>query len=176
MLVARLAPERIRPAMQHLEGLVARYAPGEPFEYEFLDDAFDAMYRTEQRLGQVFTSFAVLAIFVACLGLFGLAAYTAEVRTKEIGIRKVMGASVTSIVRLLSKDFVVLVALAFVVAAPVAYYAMNRWLADFAYRIDIRAGEFVVVGLVALAVALATVGYQAVRAALADPVKALRYE
>jgi putative ABC transport system permease protein len=162
--------------MAHLERVMKKFAPGEPFEYAFLDDTFDAMYRTEERLSQIFTSFAGLAIFIACLGLFGLAAFAAEIRTKEIGIRKVLGASVPNIVALLSREFVLLVAVAFVVAAPVAYLAMDRWLADFAYRIAMPPTLFAAAGLLALSIALATVSYQALKAALADPVKALRYE
>jgi putative ABC transport system permease protein len=135
-----------------------------------------AQYETEQRLARTFGFFAALAIIIACLGLFGLVAYTAERRTKEIGIRKVLGASVSSIVRLLSTDFVRLVLIAFVVATPLAWFAMNRWLEDFAYRIEIGPGIFLLAGGAALLIALATVSYQAIKAALADPVKSLRYE
>ncbi len=117
-----------------------------------------------------------LAIFVACLGLFGLVAYTAEQRTKEIGIRKAMGASVTSIVVLLSKDFLKLVLIAVIVAAPVAYFAIHRWLEDFAYRIEIGLGVFVLAGALTLVIAWLAVSYRSMKAALADPVKSLRYE
>ncbi len=147
-----------------------------PFDYAFLDQTFARLYESEQRLMQTLGLFAVLAILVACLGLFGLAAFNAERRTKEIGIRKVLGASVPGLVAMLSKDFARLVLIAFVVAAPVAYLVMTRWLDAFAYRVDLGPGVFLAAGAVALAIAFLTVGYQALRAALADPVKSLRYE
>lgn len=175
-LMAKLAPARIRDAIGHIERQFARVAPGESFEYEFLDDRFDAMYQTEQRLSQIFTTFAVLAIFVTCLGLFGLAAFTAQRRTKEIGVRKVLGASVSSIVGLLTKDVLKLVCVAFIVAAPLAYFVMSRWLEDFVYRIDIGPSIFILAGLLALTIVVATVSYQSIKAALADPVKSLRSE
>ena len=144
--------------------------------YQFLDEAFDSMYRSEQRIGKIFISFAILAIFVACLGLFGLATFTAEQRTKEIGIRKVMGASVIQIVNLLSKDFLRLVILGIVIASPVAYWAMNKWIQDFAYRDEISWWIFVWAGLISIIIALLTVSYQAIKAAMANPVKSLRTE
>src|SRR5699024_3248021 len=134
------------------------------------------MYRTEQRLGQVFGGFAAIAILLACLGLFGLSAFTAERRTKEIGIRKVMGATVTNIVVLLSKDFLKLVLIGFVIAVPIAFYFMNQWLQGFAYRIDLGVGIFLLAGGLALLIALATVSWQSIRAALANPVDSLRSE
>jgi putative ABC transport system permease protein len=151
-------------------------APGMPFKYEFLDQAFDDMYRQERRVGTVALSFALLAIIIACLGLFGLATYIAEQRTKEIGIRKVLGASVTNIVKMLSTDFVKLVMLAFIIATPIAWWFMNKWLQDFAFRIDLNWLTFVVTGFVALVVALITLSFQAIRAAIANPVNALRSE
>ncbi len=152
------------------------FSPDYPFDYYFLDEAFDQLYVAEQKMGQILGVFTVLALGIACLGLFGLGAYAAEQRTREIGVRKVLGASVGGIVLLLSKDFTRLVLIAFVVAVPVAYFAMSRWLEDFAYRIDLSWPIFLMAGSLALAIALATVSYQAIRAALADPVKALRYE
>ena len=151
-------------------------APGQPFTYSFLDEDLDRLYASEQRLGKIFGTFAFLGIFVACLGLLGLAAFTAEQRTKEIGIRKVFGAGVTGLVVLLSKDLLRLVIIAFVIAAPVGYILMQRWLEDFAYRIEISWPIFLMAGLTALGIALMTVSYQATRAALADPIKSLRYE
>jgi putative ABC transport system permease protein len=148
----------------------------QPLDYVFMDEAFDSMYRSEQRLGKIFISFAVLAILTACLGLFGLATFTAEQRTKEIGIRKVLGASVFQITALLSKDFLRLVLIAFVIASPIAYYLMDKWLADFAYRITIGWWIFALAGLLAIGIALATVSWQSIRAALANPVKSLRSE
>ncbi len=159
-----------------IEGVWQTFSPGRPLDYFFLDDDYDRQYRSEQRISKIVTTFTILALFIACLGLFGLAAFTAEQRTKEIGVRKVLGASVGGIVVLLSKDFVKLVGLAFVLAAPVAYFVMGRWLEDFAYRIDMSWGIFLMAGLAALGVALLTVCYQSVRAALADPVTSLRYE
>ncbi|HET6568005.1 MAG TPA: ABC transporter permease, partial [Rhodothermales bacterium] len=150
--------------------------PGNPFNYYFADAAYDAQYKADERFATLFGAFAGIAILIACLGLFGLAAFTAESRTKEIGVRKVLGATVPSIVDLLSKDFVKLVVIALVVAVPVAYYVMSRWLDGFAYRIEMGAGVFLLAGLVALVIALLTVSYQAVKAAVADPVKSLRYE
>ncbi|MEM9996143.1 MAG: FtsX-like permease family protein, partial [Bacteroidota bacterium] len=147
-----------------------------PFTYRFLDDAFDELYRQEERLSRVFALFAGLAIVIACLGLFGLAAYTAERRRKEIGVRKVLGASVTSVVALLSGEFTRLVAISFVVATPLAWWAMQRWLDHFAYRIDLGPGPFLVAGGLAATVALLTVSVHAVRAATADPVRSLRHE
>ncbi|MGI9174712.1 MAG: FtsX-like permease family protein [Rhodothermales bacterium] len=147
-----------------------------PFEFSFLTDELNQLYEQEQRTAKVFGAFAALAVLIACLGLLGLAAFTAARRTKEVGIRKVLGASVPNIVALLTKDFLLLVAVAFVIAVPVAYLAVQRWLEDFAYRIDVPWTVFAGTGLAVLAVALLTVSYQAIRAALADPVESVRYE
>ncbi|MGB3850719.1 MAG: ABC transporter permease [Tunicatimonas sp.] len=147
-----------------------------PFTFKFLDESYDRLYRAEQRQGQIFTLFASIAVFIACLGLFGLVTFVAEQRTKEIGVRKVLGASVLQLVRLLTKDFAILVAIALVIASPLAYYAMQQWLADFAYRVPIQPAVFFIAGLVALLIALLTVSWQSVRAALANPVDALRSE
>ena len=141
-----------------------------------MDDDFNATYEAEQRVGKIALSFSVLAIFIACLGLFGLVTYAAEQRTKEIGIRKVLGASVSNIVQLLSKDFLKLVFLSAVVAFPLAWWAMHQWLQDFAYRINIGWWVFVIAGFTAVFIALITVSFQAVRAALANPVDNLRTE
>ncbi len=151
-------------------------APGLPFSYRFLNESFDEMYRAEQRVGKIALIFSVLAIFIACLGLFGLATFIAEQRTKEIGIRKVLGASVQGIIQMLSKDFMKLVAIAFIIAAPLAWWAMNIWLQDFAYRINIEWWFFALAGLGALAIALVTISFQAIKAATANPVKSLRTE
>jgi putative ABC transport system permease protein len=161
-----------------LDGLRATWSSFSdlPIEYSFLADDLAAQYRTEARLEQLFTTFAGLAILIACLGLLGLAAFTVQQRTKEIGIRKALGASVAGIVGLLSKDFLKLVGIAFVVAVPVAYVAMRQWLQEFAYRIDLGVGIFLLAGGLALTVALLTVSYQALRAARTDPVSALRSE
>jgi len=151
-------------------------APGLPFSYNFLNESFDKMYRAEQRVGKIALIFSVLAIFIACLGLFGLATFIAEQRTKEIGIRKVLGASVQGIIQMLSKDFMKLVAIAFIIAAPLAWWAMNIWLQDFAYRINIEWWFFALAGFGALAIALVTISFQAIKAATANPVKSLRTE
>ncbi len=151
-------------------------APEMPFRYSFLDDNFDDMYRTEQRVGKVALIFAVLTIFIACLGLFGLVTYISEQRTKEVGIRKVLGASVGNITTLLTKDFIQLVLLAIVIASPLAWWAMHRWLQDFVYRIDISVWVFVSAGIIALLIALLTVSFQAIKAAVANPIKSLRTE
>jgi putative ABC transport system permease protein len=151
-------------------------APGMPFSYRFMDDAFDNIYRAEQRVGKVAITFSILAILIACLGLFGLVTYMAEQRTKEIGVRKVLGASVGNLVTMLSKDFLILVLLAAVIAFPFAWWAMDTWLRDFAYRINIDWWVFALAGVIALLIALVTVCFQAVKAAMANPVKSLRTE
>jgi predicted permease len=175
-LFVRVEPGRTAEALAGLRAVHDRFNPGYPFEYEFLDEAFARMYESERRIGALANAFAGLAVVIACLGLFGLAAFTAERRTKEVGIRKALGASVASLVALLSKDFVVLVAVAFAVAAPVGYLAMEQWLGGFAYRVTLGPWALVLAGAGALAVAFAAVGYHAFRAASSDPVKALRYE
>ncbi len=149
---------------------------GLPFSYTFMDNDFDKLYHAEQQTGQIFITFAVFAILIACLGLFGLVTYAAEQRTKEIGIRKVLGARVTSIVGLLSRDFTMLVGIAALIAFPAAWWAMYKWLETFAYRTEISWWIFLVAGAVALAIALLTVSIQTIRAALANPIKSLRSE
>jgi putative ABC transport system permease protein len=153
-----------------------QYNPGYPFAYSFMDEEFNRMYQTDQTVGKLFNSFAAIAILISCLGLFGLAAFTAEQRTKEIGIRKVLGASVQNIVLLLSKEFIRLVIIAFVIAAPIAWYAMSRWLENFAYSVDISPWVFALAGLLAIVIAFITVSWQAIKAAIMNPVKSLRNE
>lgn len=148
----------------------------QPFLYSFLDEDFNSLYKSEERTGKMFITFAALAIFIACLGLFGLASYSAEQRVKEIGIRKVLGSSVSGIIALLSKDYIRLVGVAIVIAVPLAWWAMNRWLEDFAYRIQIDWWVFAVSGLAAIFIALFTVSFKAVKAALMNPVRSLRSE
>lgn len=162
--------------MSKIENKYKAAAPGMPFKYEFLDEAFENMYQQERRVGTVAFAFALLAIIIACLGLFGLATYIAEQRTKEIGIRRVLGASVSSIVGMLSKDFVKLVLLAFLIATPIAWWFMNKWLQDFAYRVDLSWWIFAVTGIVAMLIALITLSFQAIRAAIANPVDSLKTE
>lgn len=172
----RINPANIREGLAAVEEAWQKAAPGYPFEYGFLDESFGRLYKAEQKQREIFSVFAFIAIFVACLGLFGLATYAAEQRTKEIGIRKVLGASEAGIVALLSKDFLKLVMIGFILAVPPGYYMMKHWLQDFAYRITIDAWIFIMAGVIALLIALATVSYQAIKAALANPVESLRYE
>ena len=153
-----------------------KMAPSQPFSYDFMDDEFNNIYLDEQRMGGISLSFSVLAIFIACLGLFGLTAYAAEQRTREIGIRKVLGASVGGIMRLLSRDFLRLVVVAMLIAFPLSWFVMRRWLQDFAYRINIGWEIFAVAAVLAIGIALLTVSFQAVKAALSNPVKSLRSE
>ena len=175
-LSLRLRPENIAATVPAVAALWREFAPQQPFEYSFLDQDFDAQYRADERTGKIFALFAALAIFIACLGQFGLASYTIQKRAKEIGVRKVLGASVASIIGLLSQEFIKLVMIAVLIASPLAYVLMNRWLQDFAYRINIDALTFVWAGSVALGIALLTVSVQALKAAVANPVEALRYE
>ncbi|HXB45001.1 MAG TPA: FtsX-like permease family protein, partial [Puia sp.] len=151
-------------------------SPNQEFAYSFMEQDFDGLYRAEQRIGKIFLSFSSLAILIACLGLFGLVAYAAEQRTREIGIRKVLGAGISTIVGMLSRDFIKLVLLAILIASPLAWLAMNKWLQGFAYRIGISVWIFIVAGLIALLIALLTVSFQTIRAALEKPVKSLRSE
>ncbi|MEP0547446.1 MAG: ABC transporter permease [Rhodothermales bacterium] len=174
--LVRVGPGEATATVAALRSAWAEARPGALFEYRFTDAAFDAAYRAEERLGTLVTVFAGLAVFIACLGLLGLAAYAAQQRRKEIGVRKVLGASIGQIVALLTKDFAALVLVGFVAAVPLAWWAMDRWLDGFAYRVDLGAGVFVGAGLVALAVALAAVSVQALRAASTDPVQALRHD
>lgn len=174
--LARLAPGRTAEGLAALEEAWNAVLPNRPFTYRFLDDRIEAQYRSDQRAGRLFGIFAVLAVFVAGLGLFGLAAYAAQRRKREIAIRKVLGATARSVIALLSKDFLKLVAVAFVLATPVAYVAAQRWLEDFAYRIELGPWIFLSAGLVAVLIALLTVSSQALRAAWTDPATAIRQE
>lgn len=175
-LPIRFRTSNISGLLSFIKGEWKKFVPGKPFEYYFLDQDISRLYRAEQQTGEVFTAFSFLAILIACLGLFGLAAFTAERRTKEIGIRKTLGSSIAGIVFLLSKDFTKWVLIANVIAWPVAYYFMNNWLKDFAYRIELNPWTFVLSGVLALTIAEVTVGFHAMRAAAANPVEALRYE
>ncbi|HEV9035511.1 MAG TPA: FtsX-like permease family protein, partial [Puia sp.] len=152
------------------------YAGERPFRYSFLDETFANLYKSDQRFNQVILYLTILAITIGCLGLFGLTAFTVERRTREIGIRKVVGASAGSIVVLLSKDFIRLVMLAILIAVPIAWYAMDKWLQNFAYRVHISWWIFLLAGALAVLIALVTISFQAVRAALTNPVRALRSE
>ncbi|GAA4410483.1 ABC transporter permease [Nibrella viscosa] len=172
----RLSTQNMSALIPQIETKWKQMAPGQPFNYSFLEDKFDAIYRAEQRIGTIALTFAIIAILVACLGLFGLAAFMAEQRTKEIGVRKVLGASVPSLVTMLSWDFLKLVFIAIVIATPIAWWAMNQWLQDFAYRIDVPWWVYIMAGVVAIFIAFVTISFQSIRAALMNPVKSLRTE
>ncbi|PWT98469.1 MAG: cell division protein FtsX [Bacteroidetes bacterium] len=172
----RLNTANITGIISKIESDWTRMAPSQPFSYSFMDDDFNNIYNSEQRIGKIFVSFAILAIFIACLGLFGLVTYAAEQRRREIGIRKVLGASVGNIIGMLSKDFLWLVLISAIIAFPIAWWSMNKWLQDFAYRIHISWWIFVFAAILAMLIACITVGFQAFKAAISNPVKSLRTE
>jgi putative ABC transport system permease protein len=173
---AKIAGTNITAALNHLETTWRKILPDQPYQFNFLDEKFDKLYQSEQKQGTIFVTFACIAIFIASLGLFGLSAFTITQRVKEIGVRKVLGANVGSIVTLLSKDFLKLVLIAAVLAFPIAWFAMYNWLKDFAYRISIQWWVFMLAGMIAALIALVTVSFQAIKAATANPVKSLRTE
>jgi putative ABC transport system permease protein len=175
-LVANIQMDRVDEVLASMEQKWKAAGPDEPFEYSFLDEDFQKNYQAEQQMAIIVRAFTGTAILISCLGLFGLAAFSVQQRTKEIGVRKVLGASVTSIVGLVSKDFIKLVGFAMVLAFPLAWYAMNRWLDDFAYRISVPWWVFVLSGGLAVAIAFLTVSSQAIKAAFMNPVKSLRNE
>jgi putative ABC transport system permease protein len=172
----KMNTRNITATVARLEKVWQSVVPSASFDYFFQDEAFNRQYLAEQRLGSLFLIFSVFAIAIACLGLFGLASFTAAQRTKEIGIRKVLGASIAGIIKLLSKDFVVLVIIAAVIAFPLAWWAMSNWLQNFAYRAPLSGWTFIIAGGGALVIALITVSFQAVKAALANPVNSLQAE
>ena len=175
-MLLRLNTKNISSVISQVKNKWNSMAPGLPFSYSFMDNDFNNLYQAEQQTGQLFITFAVFAIFIACLGLFGLVTYAAEQRTKEIGIRKVLGAGVGRIMALLSKEFVWLVFIAACIGFPVAWYAMSRWLQSFAYRINISWWVFVIAGITIMTIALVTISLQTIRAAMANPVDALKNE
>lgn len=175
-LSIKVTGSNISSAISYLEKTWKKYFPESPVDYTFLDENFDRLYQSEQRQATLFTTFACIAIFIACLGLFGLSAFAISQRIKEIGIRKVLGADVSTIVSLLSKDFLKLVAISALLAFPVAWYFMDNWLQDFAYRINMPWWVFIIAGIVAALIALITISFQAIKAAIANPVKSLRTE
>jgi len=176
IISAKVNGADVKDAIASIASLWKSFAPDQPFRYEFMDESFANMYADVQRTGNIFTSFSVFAIIIACLGLFALSAFMAEQRTKEVGIRKVLGATVSNITAMLSKDFIKLVLIAILIASPIAWWAMHTWLQDFAYRINIGWWIFFAAGLLAVIIALVTVGFQAIKAAIANPVKSLRTE
>jgi putative ABC transport system permease protein len=165
-----------KSTLAKMENLWHKDLPGSPFEYKFLDEEVQKQYDAEISLSNIINSFTLMAILISCLGLFGLAAFSAEQRQKEIGIRKVLGSSVAGVVRLLSTEFVKLVAISFVIATPIAWWGMNKWLQIFAYKISISWWMFAIAGILSILIALFTVSFQAIKAALANPVKSLRSE
>jgi putative ABC transport system permease protein len=176
MVSFKVNTANIQSLMGQIEKTWKTMAPTMPFSSRFLDDSFNEMYSGEQKLGSIALVFSCLAILIACLGLFGLSTFIAEQRTKEIGIRKTLGASVREIVGMLSRDFAWLVTIAFILAAPLGWYCMNKWLQDFSYRIDMAWWVFAIAGGAAMVIALGTVSFQAIKAALTNPVKSLRSE
>jgi putative ABC transport system permease protein len=172
----KIASRDVNQAISSIKANWDRYFPNDPFNYYFLDEVFDQQYRADQLYGKVFTLFSFLAILIACFGLLGLSAYNILQRTKEIGIRKVMGASVQNVLVLLSRDFLVLVAISFLVAVPVTWWIMHNWLQDFAYRISMQWWVFLLAGVLATLIALLTISFQAIRAAVSNPVRSLRSE
>ncbi|MGD9312617.1 MAG: ABC transporter permease [Desulfobacterales bacterium] len=172
----KIKPDELSKTLHFLRQKWVEITPAQTLDYFFLAEAFDQQYRDDEKLGIILSNFSTLAILIACLGLFGLASFTVEKRTKEIGIRKALGASVFSIIVLLLKEFTKLILLANVIAWPIAFFTMNRWLQNYAYRIEIGLSAFVLAGLIVLVIALLTAGYQAIKAARANPVDALRYE
>jgi ABC-type antimicrobial peptide transport system permease subunit len=173
---AKLQPQSLKPTLAAIEKIWTATYPNSVYEYQFLDDTIADYYKQEAQLSQLYTIFAGIAIFISCLGLYGLVSFMAAQRTKEIGIRKVLGASAGNIVYLFSKEFTLLIAIAFVIAAPVAYYFMHNWLLNFTFRITPGAGVFVLTIIASVAIAWFTAGYRAFKAAMANPVKSLRTE
>jgi len=172
----KVNPENIGATIKTIKAKYSEFFPGNVFDYYFLDEKFNEQYKDDQLFGKAFSIFAAFAIFIACLGLLGLSLFATTQRTKEIGVRKVLGASVANIVMLLSKDFIRLVLIAFIISAPLAYYIMHAWLQDFAYRINIEWWVFAGAALLSVTIALATISFQAIKAAIANPVKSLRTE
>jgi putative ABC transport system permease protein len=172
----RIHTGNVRETMAHIRETWQEIMTGTPFEFSFLDKIYDDQYRNEERTGHVFTIFTFFALFVACLGLLGLASFAAEQRTKEIGIRKILGASVPGIILMMSREFIRWVLIANIISWPIAYYIMHRWLQSFAYRSDIGLLVFILSGFIALVIALLTVSFQTIKAAIVNPVVSLRYE
>jgi ABC-type antimicrobial peptide transport system permease subunit len=175
-MMVRIKPGDQRETIEQIQHLYEAYNPGFPFTFDFLDEAYAKQYETEVRVGVLSKYFSGLAIIISCLGLFGLAAFTAQKRQKEIGIRKVVGASVQNITMMLSRDFLKLILISLVIAFPVSWYLMDSWLKGFAYRINLSADMFILAGLATIIITLLTISYQSVKAALINPVKSLRSE
>ena len=175
-LIVKANSTNMSSTISKLKGVWEKFFPKYPFEYSFLEESIDRMYKSEDRYSQVISVFSVVALFIACLGLLGLASFIAKQRKKEIGIRKVHGASIESIIQIVSGEFAILVIIGNLIAWPTAYYFMNKWLQEFAYRVDLSWWIFIVSGLMTLIIAMLTVGYQAIKAAVANPVESLKNE
>ena len=174
--IVHIKPGNINASLQSIQNVWHNLNATEPFDYSFLDKDFQKNYDAENKLSAIVGDFTIIAILISCLGLFGLATFSAEQRIKEIGVRKVLGASVPSIVALLSKDFLKLVGIAIIIASPIAWFLMHKWLQSFAYRTSVSWTVFVITTFVALFIALLTISFQAIKAALSNPVKSLRTE
>ena len=175
-ITKRIAPEEVQQTIAMVEDRWRTATSGEPFEYSFLDEDFENLHRGDRKMGEIFTGFSALAILIACLGLYGLAAFTTQQRTKEIGVRKTLGASTSNLIMLMSREFIVLVLIALVVATPLAYFAMSQWLQLFSYRIDMSPAPFIASGVLALVIAFVTVSLQSMKTALTNPALTLRDE
>jgi len=175
-LIINMKNENVHDTIGSIQDVITKINPNFPFEFHFLNEYIDQSYQTERQINRILAYFTMLAIFISCLGLFGLSLFTAEQRTKEIGIRKTLGASVSNIVGLMSKDFLLLVAVANLISWPVSYYIMHKWLQNFAYRIDMDLGVFALAAALALFIALLTISFQTAKAATANPIDSLRYE
>ena len=172
----KVSPSNIPSTLGFIEEKFKKLSPSFPFQYAFLDERIDKIYKAEQKLGQSFNIFTFVALSIACLGLIGLASFITEQKRKEIGIRKILGADFQSIVVLMAREYVRCIAVAAVIAWPVGYFIMDRWLQNFAYRTSLGIGIFILSGLLAFVIALMTVSYQSIKAAVANPVDSLRYE
>ena len=176
-IVVKLKPNaRAHEALSQIETIYKKYDPINPFSYQFVDESFAKKFRSEERIGTLASFFAFLAIFISCLGLFGLAAYMADQRRREIGIRKVLGASVLGLWQMLSRDYIILVSISFLIAAPITYYFMNNFLDNYTYRISLGWSVFIIVGILVFVLTVVTVSWQAIRAALMNPVHAIKQE
>jgi putative ABC transport system permease protein len=175
-VAAKIKASRMKDALSFITTKWNEFVPAYPLDYKFMDETYGAMYKSEEKLSELLWIFTIMAIFIGCMGLFALAAFSAEQRTKEIGIRKVLGANVINIIGLLSKNFLVMVLIASVIAIPIAWWAMNNWLNDFPYRVNLSLWIFGIAIVVALLIAFITVSFQSIKAATANPVKSLRTE
>ena len=175
-VIAHAEGGKVKEALAQISASWKKLNPNEPFEYSFLDQDFQKNYASDERLASIISYFTIIAIMISCLGLFGLSTFTVEQRTKEIGIRKVLGANVSTIVGMLSRDFLILVSLAVLIAAPLGWYAMNKWLENFAYRTDVNWMIFAITIVIVVVIAFATISFQSIKAALSNPVKNLRTE